>query len=149
MLLSSNSNLCNCSDTAKFKQYKNPLSIFWSSKKRIHPTFFSTNKTWCLGKVKILNQINRLHHHNNFVNGIESTKIGYFVFSLSELILLQKVYLKAKMDHNVKAESTNCFWNLTKCLAAKCFCRAFTSAWNPDEAITLLSALHGWENRTI
>lgn len=32
-------------------------------------------------------------------------------------------------------------WNLTECLAAKSFCKALTSAWNPEEAIKLFSAL--------
>lgn len=31
---------------------------------------------------------------------------------------------------------------LTRCLAAKFFCKALISPWNPEDASTLLSALH-------
>lgn len=36
----------------------------------------------------------------------------------------------------------------TKCLAAKAFCNALTSAWKPEDAIMDLSALRGHINKT-
>lgn len=47
---------------------------------------------------------------------------------------IQKISVVASMLHIQK---------LTKCLAAKTFCRALTSAWKPEDANTDLSALHG------
>ena len=83
------------------------------------------------------------YHNEKRVKSIHSSfHHGYGGVWSTVTKMMRKNSHAFKQNHSV-VSIVESFW-LTKCLADKTFCKAFTSAWKPEEAITHFSAL--WRN---